>query len=1016
MWSSSRVIDLTLDSSPAARPALITDELPPPDVASIAAITTTTTPTATARLDEPPAKRQRVGSSSNNGTSGYGDAFKKSLQTQVIPAIFNEATKLPNTCDKNSIARQVLSEVATTEDVVKHFRQYMCLQPDFERELVRRGVEGIRRVAGQGHAIPALPTPPVANSPKVQPTRQIRRKTIAPPKPTTVVEGKRPLRPLPRRQQRPKPTPGDRIRHTTLEQRPYRTREERDSIAKGVQRLHRGLADLPQVPIVYHVDFTQKEISQVLAIAKTYASGANLTLAALSSTSQLHIAVSNQLPGRSREDVRNFCDDIARGRTSTTKKVLSLQPGSADLHKERQASLRTTRTSNLLFARELEGNRGFGRMRSYSNFQNCFKMDLEDELGLIAEFTNCAGDVATISWVSNGGLICGATAHSDSHNQQYNKPGNFQFCSVAQGTLRAYADHRIPRPLVEKGENSTEAMRQSQDPWLYTSVVDSDLDFESSLAYTASFDRTVKVWRITEDDEGEDKTGMQCLATWPHNGNVNFVAAAKDGSGRVASAADVPMDAVRVYQVDMNDISRSPYLSFSGIRNGSESDAWAYYPATMRWGKAYGVQHLLLVGYSPRSRKGEDSDIPEDKRNTGAVALYDTINHRDVPVSTARSANVFEVAWHSTLPRFIAATSPCSLSVDPGVKTQILLFERDRDSEDERYAVYQALDCWAVDINELTFMSNSLVHAYVTAACTDGKVYVWDTAQDGKPIHVLQHGASLEIFDEEQRERLDTGVKFTAWGTTLDRFYTGGSDGAVNVWNVRNLTRPHVRLLLEAPAPIASGAWSPDMRKLAIGDATGRLWLFSVDKRDAPKTHFMKVGAKLRRCPRPLLLHSDPPPPPVNAAGSYDVAMDIDGGAPGEPEIVAYSAKTYFYPGILADTRNPVIGIVQGQNYALSNLFRREAHLDEDPRGPLLTEYDRHQRASVASTRGTRRRCLRRLKPAGEPGAALEAAHAGNRLADRDVDAWLDEVGKLPEEDVSELNRLGAILRLEDAV
>ena len=49
-------------------------------------------------------------------------------------------------------------------------------------------------------------------------------------------------------------------------------------------------------------------------------------------------------------------------------------------------------------------------------------------------------------------------------------------------------------------------------------------------------------------------------------------------------------------------------------------------------------------------------------------------------------------------------------------------------------------------------------------------------------------------------------------------------------------------------------------------------------------------------------------------------------------------------------------------------------------------------------------------------GAALEAAHAENRLADRDVDAWLEEVGRLPEEDVSELSRLGAILRLEDAV
>ena len=664
------------------------------------------------------------------------------------------------------------------------------LLPRFEAEVARHCVERIRgaqQYVTRPTAPTLVPTTKTKRSqtkPKPSVNQQrpvgIKKNTISPPKLTPVLDPKRPLRPLPRRHRAPSGQPV-RIRHQTLDHRPYRKRSELDLIAKGIQRLQRGPKDLLEGPIVYHVDFSRSEIAQLLAIAKSRLN-ADLTLEELCASSQLLDVVSDQVPGRSREDVQNFRNDVARGYRSFNR-VLSLEPETKDSRKEHQLSLRTARASNILFARELEGNRGFGRMRNYANFQNTLKIDLEDELELIAEFTNCAGDVATISWVSDDGLICGTTAHSDSHNQQYNKPGNFLVCSVSRGTLKALPDHRIPRPLVEKGENATEAMRQSQDPWLYTSVVASNYDFERDLGYTASFDKTAKVWGLEEDK-------MQCLATWPHQGNVNFVAAAKDGSGRVASAADVPRDAIRVYQVDAGDIPGSPYESYSSSRNGSDSEAWAYYPATMQWGKALGVQHLLLVGYSPRGRAGDDSDIPEEKRNTGAIELYDTVHHREIPVSTARSANVFEVAWHPTMQRFIAATSPCGLSVEAKVRTQIHLFERDRDAEDERYCVYQTLDCWAADINELTFMPNSLLQAYVTAACTDGRVYVWDTAQGDEPIHILQHGASLEIFDEEHREKLDTGVKFTAWGTTLDRFYTGGSDGAVNVWNVRSLTKP----------------------------------------------------------------------------------------------------------------------------------------------------------------------------------------------------------------------------------
>ena len=668
--------------------------------------------------------------------------------------------------------------------------------------------------------------------------------------------------------------------------------------------------------------------------------------------------------------------------------MLSLERGA---EKELDRRRRISRVEEILLARELEGNKGFGRTRQLVNFQNELKKAREDGLGLVAEFTNCAGDIATVSWTSHDAFIAGTTAHSDSHNQQYNKPGNLLLCSTKQGTLRAFADHRIPRPVVEKGENSTEAMRQSQDPWLYSSVVSSDYDAVCGRAYTSSFDKTVKVWKV-------DGQAMTALATWQHDGNVNFVAAAKDGSGRVASAADVPSDAVRIYNVNDEDIGNSAFQAFSCSRL-TAAEKWSYYPATMQWGRAPGTTHLLVVGYSPRSRFGDDHDIPEDKKDSGEITLWDADQGRRLPVMTASTQNVFEVAWHPTLHRFIVATSPCGQMVDHRVKTQIHVFQRDRDRMDGAYTEFQSLDCFASDINELSIMPNSLLHAYVTAACTDGKVYVWDTAQGDKPKHILRHGLPLDELMYEDREKEDTGVKFTAWGTSPDRFYTGASDGLVKVWNVRHKTRPYVRDLLEAPGPISCGAFSPDQSRLAIGDATGRVFLLSVDERDVPEAHFATLPgstASVRR-PRPFIPHPEPPAPKT----------DADTTDTSEDSITIVARRTFLESKQLIIHPSPVVGATKGPEYSSSGLFREDAHLDDDPAGPLLPEYERFQQESIASSRSARRRSLRRIREVKPPGEQLAETHQVNRARDLRIE-------ELSEEVVAELVRAGAELHLDD--
>ncbi|TDZ25065.1 Rik1-associated factor 1 [Colletotrichum orbiculare MAFF 240422] len=274
---------------------------------------------------------------------------------------------------------------------------------------------------------------------------------------------------------------------------------------------------------------------------------------------------------------------------------------------------------------------------------------------------------------------------------------------------------------------------------------------------------------------------------------------------------------------------------------------WAYLPATMQWGLAEAVQHLLLVGYSPRSLSGDDRDIPDHKLNSGEICLWDCRAGERVKVMTASTQNVFEVAWHPTQPVFIVSTSPSGLMVDDHTRTQIRVFRPVTGLEGEQgFGEMQCLDCPAGDINELTIKPNSVIYSYITAACTDNTVYVWDTARGDKPIHALRH---KEPIDKEEE---DVGVKFSAWGTTADRFYTGGSDGLVKVWNVRNAREPLIRDLLEAPGCITCGGFSPDYSKLVVGDATGRVMLLSLDKDDEPgrgpfADHLLFSGTMSRR-------------------------------------------------------------------------------------------------------------------------------------------------------------------------
>ncbi|KKY30582.1 putative wd40 repeat-like protein [Diaporthe ampelina] len=715
---------------------------------------------------------------------------------------------------------------------------------------------------------------------------------------------------------------------------------------KGSGRLSKMRPNDLNKPLVFHVDFTFEEARKVQMAARQLVPSDKKHDDPVKDLAKLlrklrhpddigRLLRQLKIENRSAADIGAFLQDVLQKKTRTQNpRVLSIEK---DVFDRRGEALRDSRLSSLLMAREVTGNRfKTTRMRHLTNE---FRKSFEDGLELLSEFTNCAGDISAVSWVSNCAYIAGTTAHMDSHNQQYNKPGNLLLGSVAPALnkLKSYPDHRIPRPIVEKGENSTDEMRESQDPWLYTSVVSSDYDPIHDRTYTSGFDRSAKVWRV-------DKSGssMQCVGTWMHNGFVNFVQASQleHSTGLVATAADVPTEAVRIYTVNPEDVSNSSYVSFSATRvpdaDGSFSKKWTYFPSTMKWGVEESVRHLLLVGFSPRSLTDDENDIPGDRLNTGELCLWDSITGQAVRIPAANSQNVFEVLWHPYRPEFIAASSPAG-DFDADIRTQVRIFVRDKISEHEvQFKFLKSFDCTALDINELTIMPNSPAFFYITAGCTDGKTYVWDSAQPEslrrRPIHVLAHGPPLEgiaVGDNED----DTGVKFTAWAASMDRFYTGSSDGVVKVWNIRG-HEAKGRVILEAPAQISHGAFSPDYSKLVIGDASGRVFILCVGEDEEKTPSFISLsgppglGAMTRRRPTPITPHPEPPPPP-QLLQTRETSSDL-----GRAFVTARRLK---FSG------DRTVGMVQDVNYADTGLFRREAHAEYDPTRELMASVESKQ-------------------------------------------------------------------------
>ena len=215
-------------------------------------------------------------------------------------------------------------------------------------------------------------------------------------------------------------------------------------------------------------------------------------------------------------------------------------------------------------------------------------------------------------------------------------------------------------------------------------------------------------------------------------------------------------------------------------------------------------------------------------------------------------------------------------------------------------------------------------------------------------------------IDDCPRELSDEGVLFAAWSKNANRLYTGGSDGVLKAWDVKQPPgKAFVRNVLTLSGGITAGAFCTDGSQLIIGDSTGKAHLLGIGSGDfnedfdsrktkpvtAKSFRYAQSGSVISshiKRPKVIIPHSEPPPP-----AGYDVATVVEENAQG-------IARGYIEQGQLRIHPHRTIGAVQGVNYRELGLHRLEAHEDNDAEKPLLPEWEAKQLHKVRGSDGPR--------------------------------------------------------------
>lgn len=493
----------------------------------------------------------------------------------------------------------------------------------------------------------------------------------------------------------------------------------------------------------------------------------------------------------------------------------------------------------------VSGDRTVASLLRHRELGSSAKVDIRGELQLRTleklrpwrEWKGASSDIVSVAWAPDSLMYAvGAAAHINHEDLEYNRPCNLMLGDLSSNQLWELPDHRTMRPTpdrISQGYNSRQETYNACDPVLYQTVGSIAFSSNGERMYSASYDKTLKVW----DTANGERT---CRQTMDHKAIVVAVDVPRDPMiNAIATASQRVSKAIRIYRGTEESIDPVP-VELSSSRAETKPDL-EIFPERIAWGPTSQTQHLLLAGFSAWKVVENNYGARE-----GQICLWD-INTQQPFKITPASQSVSAAAWHPVSPFFATGGAPgtSAFSKSPNTRSVVRTY-------DSRWLTRCAMEyeSTAFEITDITF--HPLDSNIVTAGCTDGSSFVWDFRWHDRPLHKLTHGnAIMELDHQRHRERSDTGVMISLWGPQGSLYYTGSSDGLVKAWDVRRHPEDvHVRDVAQVGAAIQNGAFSPDFSHLLVGDADGAIHVLS----SAPTSSYHNDGSDNESSSEPINL------------------------------------------------------------------------------------------------------------------------------------------------------------------
>ncbi|KIV92838.1 hypothetical protein PV10_04102 [Exophiala mesophila] len=397
-------------------------------------------------------------------------------------------------------------------------------------------------------------------------------------------------------------------------------------------------------------------------------------------------------------------------------------------------------------------------------------------------------DVNALAWSSSGThFIAGACVNGTSHSSH-----NLVFGSALDGVLTQLPGHQLPL----EGWSVTGPK--------YYSVTAVRFSSNGTHAYTAGYDKTVRVWDTRPPVP-------RCEGVIEHTGKVEVMDVSTTHRLLATGATDGPKS-ILIHNIGRNGLPVNDAMY--PLRKRTH---FAYSPTCLQFGRSEPNKNFLVAGFSAASTAFES--LSDD----GHLALFQISESRLSPIKIeSDNTQVFSVASFSNRSGFVCGTmSAPELTRQQKHKTQLNVYDLKWNRPVAR------LYCKAADINDVTICETD--ENLISASYTDGSIRIWDLRQPSTILLSLSHGLPFTYYRNSQdRELHDVGVRMTDWGDGAGRLFTGSSDGVIRCWNPK-LSRQDAEAptVFKGNSEIMAGVFSPDRRSLLIGDGDRGLYLLA---------------------------------------------------------------------------------------------------------------------------------------------------------------------------------------------